>query len=92
MRLGAVQLAAGVLLWPAAHTARLPHSACHPALQARHACFSCKPPAIHPSSALLPRRTQAYRALVSGFLAGPTLLLTGPKARHTSLAIYILLR
>lgn len=36
--------------------------------------------------------TKRWRAFASGAAAGPTLLLTGPKARHTSLAIYILLR
>ena len=37
-------------------------------------------------------RTKRWRAFASGAVAGPTLLLTGPKARHTSLAIYILIR
>lgn len=38
------------------------------------------------------RRTQAWRALVAGAAAGPTLLLTGRKSDHTSLALYVLLR
>ncbi|GAB4819141.1 hypothetical protein N2152v2_006187 [Parachlorella kessleri] len=38
------------------------------------------------------KRTKRWRAFASGAVAGPTLLLTGPKARHTSLAIYILIR
>ncbi|CAL8462877.1 g2411 [Coccomyxa elongata] len=37
-------------------------------------------------------RTARWRAFVAGALAGPSLLLTGPKTRHHSLAIYILLR
>lgn len=39
-----------------------------------------------------PRRTAAWRALVAGACAGPTLLLTGRQARHYSLATYIVLR
>lgn len=37
-------------------------------------------------------RTSKYRALVAGLLCGPTLLLTGREARHTSLSVYVLLR
>ncbi|CAD7699855.1 unnamed protein product [Ostreobium quekettii] len=37
-------------------------------------------------------RTADWRALVAGLCAGPTLLLTGTKVRHNSLAIYILFR
>ncbi|CAL5223327.1 g5824 [Coccomyxa viridis] len=39
-----------------------------------------------------PERTKRWRAFVAGALAGPAILLTGPKTRHDSLAIYILLR
>ncbi|KAK9821013.1 hypothetical protein WJX74_000943 [Apatococcus lobatus] len=38
------------------------------------------------------QRTARWRALVAGLAAGPTLLLTGRKQRHTSLALYVLLR
>jgi len=38
------------------------------------------------------KRTRAWRAMVAGAAAGPSLLLTGPGSNHTSLAIYILLR
>ncbi|KAI8466070.1 MAG: hypothetical protein J3K34DRAFT_524830 [Monoraphidium minutum] len=37
-------------------------------------------------------RSSRWRALVAGACAGPTLLLTGPKERHYSLAVYVLLR
>ncbi|XWS21508.1 hypothetical protein CRYUN_Cryun30bG0060500 [Craigia yunnanensis] len=37
-------------------------------------------------------RTAKWRALVAGLVAGPSMLLTGPNTRHTSLAIYILMR
>lgn len=37
-------------------------------------------------------RTARWRALVAGAVAGPALLLTGRDKRHTSLAIYILMR
>ncbi|XVF64778.1 hypothetical protein PTKIN_Ptkin09bG0193900 [Pterospermum kingtungense] len=37
-------------------------------------------------------RTAKWRSLVAGLLAGPSMLLTGHKTRHTSLAIYILMR
>ncbi|CAN1128524.1 hypothetical protein LINPERPRIM_LOCUS22477 [Linum perenne] len=36
--------------------------------------------------------TGKWRALVAGLVAGPSMLLTGPKTQHTSLAIYILMR
>lgn len=38
------------------------------------------------------RRTAAWRAYAAGAAAGPSLMLTGPQDRHTSLALYILLR
>lgn len=38
------------------------------------------------------KRTASWRAFAAGLAAGPTILLTGSKARHDSLAIYILLR
>ncbi|KAG7673374.1 hypothetical protein Ndes2526B_g03184 [Nannochloris sp. 'desiccata'] len=38
------------------------------------------------------KRTAPYRAILAGALAGPALLLTGPKTTHTSLALYVLLR
>jgi hypothetical protein len=38
------------------------------------------------------RRTARWRSLVAGAVAGPSLLITGRKTRHTSMAIYILLR
>ncbi|GAQ87156.1 hypothetical protein KFL_003350060 [Klebsormidium nitens] len=38
------------------------------------------------------KRTARWRALIGGALAGPALLLTGSKERHTSMAIYILVR
>ncbi|KAJ4966191.1 hypothetical protein NE237_018040 [Protea cynaroides] len=38
------------------------------------------------------RRTARWRALLAGLIAGPSMLLTGPKTQHTSLAIYILMR
>lgn len=38
------------------------------------------------------KRTAAWRALVSGALAGPTILLTGTKTTHTSLALYVFIR
>lgn len=38
------------------------------------------------------RRTARWRPLVAGALAGPSLLLTGRDTRHTSLALYILVR
>lgn len=37
-------------------------------------------------------RTARWRSLVAGAIMGPSLLLTGHKVRHTSMAIYILLR
>ncbi|PTQ34264.1 hypothetical protein MARPO_0082s0089 [Marchantia polymorpha] len=37
-------------------------------------------------------RTARWRALVAGGVAGPALLLTGHEARHTSMAIYVLMR
>jgi hypothetical protein len=37
-------------------------------------------------------RTARWRSLVAGAVAGPSLLITGRKTRHTSMAIYILLR
>ncbi|KAL2642605.1 hypothetical protein R1flu_010192 [Riccia fluitans] len=39
-----------------------------------------------------PNRTVRWRALVAGGMAGPALLLTGHKMRHTSMAIYVLMR
>lgn len=38
------------------------------------------------------RRTAAWRALLAGAIAGPSILLTGLNTQHTSLAIYILMR
>ena len=38
------------------------------------------------------KRTAAWRALLAGALAGPTILLTGRKTRHTSFALYVFLR
>ncbi|KAK2659750.1 hypothetical protein Ddye_006283 [Dipteronia dyeriana] len=38
------------------------------------------------------RRTAKWRALLAGFIAGPSMLLTGPNTQHTGLAIYILMR
>lgn len=38
------------------------------------------------------KRTARWRTLVAGAIAGPSLLLTGTNVRHTSMAIYILLR
>lgn len=38
------------------------------------------------------RRTAAWRAYAAGAAAGPSLMLTGSNDRHTSLALYILLR
>ncbi|KAK4792329.1 hypothetical protein SAY86_022764 [Trapa natans] len=38
------------------------------------------------------RRTAKWRHLLAGAVAGPSILLTGPKTQHTSLAIYILMR
>ncbi|KAI3465158.1 hypothetical protein Pfo_021821 [Paulownia fortunei] len=38
------------------------------------------------------RRTAKWRALLAGAIAGPSMLLTGLNAQHTSLAIYILMR
>ncbi|CAM8981618.1 unnamed protein product [Rhodiola kirilowii] len=38
------------------------------------------------------RRTAKWRALLAGAIAGPSMLLTGHKTQHTSLAIYILMR
>lgn len=38
------------------------------------------------------RRTAPWRALVAGAVAGPSMLLTGLDTKHTSLAIYILMR
>ncbi|XP_027148859.1 uncharacterized protein LOC113749358 [Coffea eugenioides] len=38
------------------------------------------------------RRTANWRALLAGAIAGPSILLTGYKTQHTSLAIYILMR
>uniref|UniRef100_A0A1D1YCD7 Transmembrane protein 135 n=1 Tax=Anthurium amnicola TaxID=1678845 RepID=A0A1D1YCD7_9ARAE len=38
------------------------------------------------------KRTENWRALLAGAIAGPSMLLTGPKTQHTSLAIYILMR
>ena len=37
-------------------------------------------------------KTKAWRAMLSGLLAGPTLLLAGTETGHTSLALYILIR
>ncbi len=37
-------------------------------------------------------RTARWRSLVAGAVAGPSLLLTGHKKRHTSMALYILVR
>ncbi|PIA52155.1 hypothetical protein AQUCO_01000200v1 [Aquilegia coerulea] len=37
-------------------------------------------------------RTANWRALFAGAIAGPSMLLTGTKTQHTSLAIYILMR
>ncbi|KAG6504842.1 hypothetical protein ZIOFF_037190 [Zingiber officinale] len=37
-------------------------------------------------------RTSGWRSLLAGLIAGPSMLLTGPKTQHTSLAIYILMR
>lgn len=37
-------------------------------------------------------RTAGWRSLLAGLIAGPSMLLTGPKTQHTSLAIYILMR
>ncbi|KAF5178181.1 transmembrane protein [Thalictrum thalictroides] len=37
-------------------------------------------------------RTANWRALLAGAIAGPSMLLTGTKTPHTSLAIYILMR
>ncbi|CAM6058343.1 unnamed protein product [Sphagnum tenellum] len=37
-------------------------------------------------------RTARWRSLVAGAIAGPSLLLTGHKKRHTSMALYILVR
>lgn len=38
------------------------------------------------------RRTRGWRAMVSGTLAGPAMLLTGPQQAQTSLALYVLIR
>ncbi|KAK9825197.1 hypothetical protein WJX81_006470 [Elliptochloris bilobata] len=38
------------------------------------------------------QRSSDWRAFVAGAAAGPSILLTGPKARHHSLALYVLLR
>lgn len=38
------------------------------------------------------RRTAAWRAMVSGALAGPALLLTGGQQTHTSLSLYVFVR
>ncbi|KAJ3673749.1 hypothetical protein LUZ60_005741 [Juncus effusus] len=38
------------------------------------------------------KQTAKWRSLLAGLLAGPSMLLTGPKTQHTSLAIYILIR
>ncbi|KAK9162768.1 hypothetical protein Syun_003670 [Stephania yunnanensis] len=38
------------------------------------------------------RRTARWRALLAGAIAGPSILVTGQNMRHTSLAIYILMR
>lgn len=38
------------------------------------------------------KRTANWRALFAGLVAGPSMLLTGTKTQHTSLAIYILMR
>eukprot|EP00249_Psilotum_nudum_P004941 c18447_g1_i1 orf=307-2004(-) len=38
------------------------------------------------------RRTAKWRSLIAGAVAGPSLLLTGKNAQHTSMAIYILVR
>lgn len=38
------------------------------------------------------RRTANWRALFAGLVAGPSMMLTGTKAQHTSLAIYIFMR
>ncbi|CAI5965703.1 unnamed protein product [Closterium sp. NIES-65] len=37
-------------------------------------------------------RTRRWRALLAGAAAAPSLLLAGPNTRHTSLALYVLLR
>lgn len=38
------------------------------------------------------RRTQAWRGMAAGLAAGPTLLLTGSKETHSSVALYVLIR
>ncbi|KAF9608267.1 hypothetical protein IFM89_008552 [Coptis chinensis] len=38
------------------------------------------------------KSTANWRALLAGLIAGPSMLLTGTKTQHTSLAIYILMR
>ncbi|KAL8256623.1 hypothetical protein R6Q59_031690 [Mikania micrantha] len=38
------------------------------------------------------QRTARWRALLAGAIAGPSMLLTGFKTQHTSLAVYILMR
>ncbi|KAL4452113.1 hypothetical protein ABPG75_007775 [Micractinium tetrahymenae] len=38
------------------------------------------------------KRTRAWRAMASGALAGPAMLLTGTQQSHTSLALYVLIR
>lgn len=37
-------------------------------------------------------RTASWRSFLAGAIAGPSMLLTGPKTQHTSLAIYIMMR
>ncbi|ERN14612.1 hypothetical protein AMTR_s00038p00172140 [Amborella trichopoda] len=37
-------------------------------------------------------RTAKWRALLAGGVAGPAMLLTGPRTQHTSLALYIFMR
>lgn len=38
------------------------------------------------------KKTSSWRGLVSGAVAGPTLLLTGRKSSHTGLAVFVLVR
>ncbi|KAM0936116.1 putative transmembrane protein [Dioscorea sansibarensis] len=38
------------------------------------------------------KRTAGWRSMLAGAIAGPSMLLTGPKTQHTSLAIYIFMR
>ena len=52
------------------------------------ACAACSAALLSP----LHPRTSAWRALVAGAFAGPTILLTGSAETHTSLSLYVLLR